>query len=417
VSSRLGPLGLLTRSGRALAAAAVALIAVGLAAGIVEVVALGIIGVALVVVCLAWVTLRHPNLTVERRVSPRPVHVGTECRVELAVTNAGRRTSPVATMHDPVSSTVGARLWLGSLRPRGRGTATYRLPTEHRGRFDIGPLRVTVTDPFGLATFERSIGDATHATVLPKVDRIAATVTGGGRDQRAGAPRHEVGNTGEEFAGLRPYVRGDDLRRVHWRSSARATDLLVRQDEPPAAGRVAVLVDVRSNTAGPAAQEHVVSAAASILTACANRGEALRLLTSAGHDSASESGPRQLHRLLDQLAVLEPGTDPSLTPALRALRRQPANTLVVVAADISMADLAGLGSVAKRATLVWFDPTSWPLGVGQGLPVVWSPSARAGGGEPAGIDRRSLRSLPPGFMTVVPVTASSPFPQAWKRAS
>ena len=410
----LGPLGLLTRPGRAVVVGSVACIAVGLSAGIIEVVGLGVVGLVLVVACLTWVALRHPDLAVQRRVFPRPVHVGTECRVELSVSNPGRYRSPVATMHDPVSSTVGARLWLGSLRPRGRGSATYRLPTDRRGRFDIGPLRVSVTDPFGLATRERAIGEATHATVLPKVDRIPATITGGGRDERAGAPRHEVGNTGEEFAGLRPYVRGDDLRRVHWRSSARATDLLVRQDEPPAAGRVAVLADVRMATAGPAAQEHIVSAAASILTACGQRGDALRLLTSSGHDSAVESGARHLHRLLDGLAVLEPGRDPSLTPALRALRRQPADTLIVVAAAISMADLASLGAVAKHATLVWFEPSSWPYGVGEELPLGWGDERHLTGAESSAGTGTALRSIPPGFMSVVTVTGASPFPAAWR---
>lgn len=404
------PVQLLTRAGRLLVLGSIAAVVAGAAAGVIELVGLGVIGLALVVACVGWVVARRPQLGVQRRVTPARTEVGARAHVELTIANRGRYSSPVATVHDPVTSTVGANLWLGSLRPGADATAAYRLPTERRGRFEIGPLEVTVSDPFGIAARTRTVGPATHATVLPHLEPISARVSGGGRDDQAGPPRSELAGQGDEFAGLRPYVRGDDLRRVHWRSSARSTDLLVRQDQPPAAGRLTVLADVRARSAGPAAQEHVVSAAASVLAAASKRGDAIRLLTSSGVDSDAATGARHLDRVLDVLALVEPDQSTDLGPAVTALTSHPADSLVVVTAGMDADDLVAVASAARQAVLVRFAPSSWTLGVGAGLAPTWD------GKDARETDDRNMRGTPRMFALAVHVTAARPFPVAWRTA-
>lgn len=401
----------MTRAGRAVALGGLVAVAIGVVVGIVELVAAGAACLILVVICLAWVSVRHPVLDVQRRVLPSPVHVGMPCRVELTVTNRARRTSPVLVFNDPVTSTVGATASFGSLAPGASATFTYHLPTSRRGRFDIGPLRAGVTDPFGLASRERIAGGPMHATVLPHIDRIAPVRMGGGMNERVGAPRRHAAGPGEEFTSLRPYVRGDDLRRVHWRSSARATDLLVRQEEPPSAGQTTALIDNRASCAGPAALEHLVSAAASVVTACARRGDEVRVVTADGRDSGFGRGRRHIDQILDGLAVLGPATDDEVRPALNAFRRRPSPTTVAIVASTPPDDLAAIAEVCRAPVLVRFETSAWPLGVGAGLTDKWPDARSTTSGSAV-----NVAALSRGFRAVATVSAAHPFAAAWKTA-
>ncbi|HWU20352.1 MAG TPA: DUF58 domain-containing protein, partial [Nocardioides sp.] len=108
-----------------------------------------------------------------------------------------------------------------------------------------------------------------------------------------------------EDATVREYRRGDDLRRVHWRSSARVGELMVRREEHPWEARATVLVDDRESAHaghGPTSSlETAVVIAASVAEHLDQRGYAVRLATSAG---LVESGTDQLSLLLEHLAVL-----------------------------------------------------------------------------------------------------------------
>ena len=97
---------------------------------------------------------------------------------------------------------------------------------------------------------------------------------------------------------------GDDLRRVHWPSSARHDDLMVRQDEEPWHGRLTILLDTRAGQS-PTAFEEMVSAAASIALANIARGDQVRLLTTGGHDVGWGTGSHHRDRILENLAVVE----------------------------------------------------------------------------------------------------------------
>src|SRR5437870_13921923 len=91
-----------------------------------------------------------------RHLHPPRVHAGGSSRVELTVGNGGRRRTPVLTLRDPFD---GGRRWarfpLAPLRPGEEARAAYRLPTDDRGIYSLGPLEVVLTDPFGLASSGR----------------------------------------------------------------------------------------------------------------------------------------------------------------------------------------------------------------------------------------------------------------------
>lgn len=354
---------MLTRPGLVVGLAGIALIAAGRVLGVLELVVLGVIAVILLAVCLVTVLRSRPRLELVRDVRPPRVHAGTPSRVELAIRNRGAHRSPVVRLVDPVTGTGGAELQVAPLEPGESVTAAYRLPTERRGILTIGPLTMDVGDPFGLVRATRVSGSAAGLTVLPKVDVIAPLASTVGNDPLAGTDRpNALGRIGEDFYALRPYVVGDDLRRVHWLSSARAGDLLVRQDEQPWQGRVTVLLDVRRTTTDADTFERLVSAAASIVTACWDRNDLVRLVATDGTDTGFVAGNAQLDALMEYLAVVRTVAAGSLRRSLGALPTG-GGALVAVMANVPQGELDTVCSLRGRfgsLTVVHLDPTDGP---------------------------------------------------------
>ena len=169
----------------------------------------------------------------------------------------------------------------------------------------IGPLEVVVGDPFGLTSLATVAAPKVALTVYPHVDQIDPLPYTTGHDPLAGARQpNSLGRTGEDFYALRPYVVGDDLRRIHWPSSARHDELLVRQNELPWQGRTTVLLDVRKAAHSGDSLEVAVSAAASIVAATARRNDLVRLVTTAGTDSDFAPGSDHVEAIMEHLAVV-----------------------------------------------------------------------------------------------------------------
>ena len=125
--------------------------------------------------------------------------------------------------------------------------AAYTLPTSRRGLFALGPLELELSDPFGLARIV-SIGcPPSTLTVHPRVDVIRSRFAPAERDPDSRVPLPVLGRVGEEFYGLREYRDGDDLRRVHWASTARVDRLMIRQPESLMQGKLTVAIDLRTS--------------------------------------------------------------------------------------------------------------------------------------------------------------------------
>ncbi|GAC1596998.1 MAG: DUF58 domain-containing protein [Acidimicrobiales bacterium] len=391
-------------TGRGLAVLAGALIAL-LAGRLLGLEDLYLVGAGVVLVCaIAWVYVRvqRPQVAATRRVIPSRVHAGASSRVELSLTNLGSRRSPVLGVSDPFDGGARwARFLTAPLAPAELARAAYRLPTEVRGVFDLGPLRVALTDPFGLASRSVEAAPLTRLTVFPRIDRIGPPPASNGDDPLAGAdhPRGFTGGGGEFYA-LRPYRRGDDLRKVHWPSTARSDDLMLRQDEMNWQSRSSLIVDLRAPACPPPALELVVSAAASIVVAADAHGGLQRIVTTAGFDSRAGAGTVHTETILEHLAGVRSGSG-GLAGALGALRRtQGGGSLVIVttalAGSSDLQALTGLRSRYTGVTLVLFEPSAW-LAAG-----------RTAGDPPLVPAARGLR--------VVRVTGDRPFAQAWGAA-
>jgi uncharacterized protein (DUF58 family) len=187
-------------------------------------------------------------------------------------------------------------------------------------------------------------------------------------------------------------VVGDDLRRIHWPSTARHDELLVRHQEQPWQGRTTVLLDVRRASHDAVSLELAVSGAASVVMANGGRRDLVRLVTTEGTDSGFGVGPTHVEALLEHLAVVEASGGASLRTMLDVLERSGGGALVVMVAQTTNAELTAIARLRQAfgsLTLVRFDSASLPA---------------------RGPARRSTDA--PSFI----VTPQQPFADVWERA-
>ncbi|MGI8685642.1 MAG: DUF58 domain-containing protein [Acidimicrobiales bacterium] len=393
---------MLTRRGWMVALGTLLLGMTGRLLGIVELYMLAGAAVALVVGAVAFVRLTRFDLEASRELRPARVHAGGNSRVELTVRNTGARRSPVLAARDPFD---GGRRWarflIAPLAPGESARAAYRLPTERRGIFDLGPMELHLEDPFGLAASTHMAAPATRLTVYPRVDPIPPLPLTRGNDPHAGADHPTaLAAAGEDFYALREYEVGDDLRRVHWKATARLDELMIRQEEMPWQGRATVLVDLRRAVHRPASLELALSAAASVVSACWRHRSLVRLVSTDGVDSGFAAGHTHVEAILEHLAGAVVGRDDTMASLLASLRREGNGgaLAVVTTAAAPSADLDRVARLRGRfgsLTLVLLEHS------------VLDPSVP---GRPA------VPRPVPGVRTVVRVGADQPFAAAWSAA-
>ncbi len=359
---------MLTRQGAIATAVSVTLVVAGRLFAIFELFVVGAGGAALVIGAVAVTGLTRLRLDVARQLRPPRVHAGEPVTVTLQVTNGGRRRTPVIQLRDAVGPGRTASVVLSPLAPGEQASAVYSLPGERRGRVGIGPLEVRISDPFGLAALSTPAAPVVELIVWPGVERVMAPSPGSGREHDIGTPA-QLEQSGDEFFALRPYADGDDLRRVHWRASAKRDDLVVRQDERSSRGQATIVLDTRTGAYGDDTFERAVSAAASIVVAAARHRLLLRLVTTAGHDSslvaASGPGSDGVEAILDHLAAValrDVGHLPTTISTMEAASRIQGGRVVVLTGD-GRPDEPGVARTAvgpAASTLVVF--TSRPSG-------------------------------------------------------
>jgi len=208
----------------------------------------------LVGLSLLLVRFRSPTLTVARRFDLDVVSVGAPVTVSIEVTNDTAGRSAGAHWRDrlpwPPGATEPARLRaLPSARfsPAGATRLDYVLHPPRRGIVEVGPLVVERADPFGLTRNEAAVGESRELVVAPRVTDLSGSgfsLAGGDGSVRA-SRRNAAGNNDDVMT--REYRRGDALRRVHWRATARAGDLMVRQEEESSYPTARLVVDTRES--------------------------------------------------------------------------------------------------------------------------------------------------------------------------
>ncbi|MET8907543.1 DUF58 domain-containing protein [Micromonospora sp. NPDC004551] len=353
----------ITARGVGLLVAAVVLLGVGFRYAYPELTVLGAaagVAVGYALVTAAW----RPRLTVERVADPDRVARGEPAAMVLTVRNTGRLRAANLVAEDR----CGGRLVpvpLLRLRP-GRDTEVrYPVPTRRRGVVPVGPLRVTRRDPLGLVALARAYGEPVPVWVHPRIHPLSAVPTGAGRslDGRTDSVPH--GSI--TFDSLREYVVGDELRRVHWRTSARVGELMVRENVDTSLPRLVVVLDNRAaahpDRAGGVAEsfESACEAAASVVAAATREDLPVSLLLVAppAEDPDGDRGPsggggraglEPPRGPLDRLAAAElaGGGEDVLRAALTRLRQDRlGDTLVYLTGPGARGDLGHVGALRR----------------------------------------------------------------------
>lgn len=277
----------ITGRGVALAIAAVALLAAGWLWGYPELATLGA-AAALACVAAGSVIAAKPRLEVERSVTPDRISVGHTAHVNLNVRNAGRWRSVNARAVDAYGApqalaaqgieTRRVAIPLARLRPGKSAGASYAIQAERRGVVDAGPLSIGKRDLLGLAATAGNFGGTGRLWIHPRLHQLGRTPDGLARSLEGTADKVEQGSL--TFHALREYVIGDELRHVHWRTSARIGKLMVKEHLDTSLPTVAIAIDDRAEAwhidGSPASPrppqaepfEAACEAAYSILTAC-----------------------------------------------------------------------------------------------------------------------------------------------------
>jgi uncharacterized protein (DUF58 family) len=358
----------LTTRGRSFLAAAAAAALAAFILGEKDLLRVAILLAALPLLAAAYVGRTRYRLACSRTLEPHRAQVGASARVILRLQNLSRLPTGTMLLEDRLPYALGSRprLVLERLGAHQASSVAYTVRADVRGRYEVGPLVVRLTDPFGLCELTRAFPSIDKLTVIPQVHalqaiRLAGEFAGSG-DSRA----RSVAVHGEDDAATREYRHGDDLRRVHWRSTARVGELMVRREEQPWESRATVVLDTRAAAhrgEGPTASfEWAVSAAASIAVHLRHGGYKLRLVSDGGIDvDATEvdgDGP-----VLDQLADvrLNPQTDVG-TLVERVRRRTDGGLIIGVFGLLTQAEaelLAALRGSNTTCVALFIDTTTW----------------------------------------------------------
>jgi uncharacterized protein (DUF58 family) len=301
----------------------------------------------LVLVALGLLAVARPSrLVIDREIQPPRVPKGSPAIAFLSFANRGRRTIPLAVATQPFGA-LRVRTVIPRLRGGEHGTRAYRLPTTRRGIFDVEPVEVTRRDAFELFRLSQKHADVERIWVYPRV--LGMRTLPAGQTRHLEGPSSDTSPQGNiTFHRLREYVAGDDLRLVHWRSSAHAGRLLVRHNVDTSQPYTVVIFDLRPSLYTEESFEAAVDVTASVVVASGvNKAPVELRLT----DGTVVGGPRVRESipLVDHLTGVHADPGGSLQAVLLALRRARGGTsLIVVTGELDTADLPYMAALRRR---------------------------------------------------------------------
>lgn len=375
----------LTLRGRCLVAAGLTLLLLGVLLGEQPLVQVAVFVLALPLLSALAVARHRFRVASRRTVTPARVPRGRDAEVRLELSNAGHGTGGLWLLSESLPPELGpAPQFVVDRLPGGRSTTLhYRVHGGRRGRYRLGPLRLRLVDPFGLVLRSVTGADTAALVVVPRVVPLGPDGPGGGHGGGGSGAHRSIAVHGEDDVSTRPYRQGDDLRKVHWRATARSGELMVRLEERPWQAEATLLLDTRARAhliarpspaerrvpAGPDAPppdslEWLVEAAASIGTELVARGATLRVVTESGELTGIEHraglGPAEL---LDRLATVTPSRLPGLAPGLALLARAagegPVVALLGAIGPEEAAELARVRSGPATDLAVLVDVGGW----------------------------------------------------------
>lgn len=387
----------LTVRGRCFLAAGAAAAICGIQIGERDFVRIGLL--AMLVPLLAWLILRRTrhDVVLRRRLSSVQVEAGDVATVELEVINPGRRTGTLL-LEEEISPSLGPspRFVVEPLAAGATTTLRYRAATGTRGRFPLGPVHVRVGDPLGMVDLDQVMPSTDSLLVTPRTEPLPQ-ISLTGRWAGAGDNRtRELLGGGSPDVTIREYRLGDDLRRIHWPSSARVDELMVRREEQQWQSRCTLLIDNRRiahrGYGARSSMETAVRATASIMRHLVALDFEVRLVSATGRTSShgwhQASRGANLQQQLERLALMTMTRHEHLSTDWLQDNDHGGMLLAVLGhlgdADTSL--LTGLAAAGDSAYAVVLDVASWASAGGRREEPATG-RLRTGGWKAATLDR------------------------------
>ncbi len=344
---------LLTVRGRVLLLVGLAVVLGAMLAGQRDVLRLGLLLLVLPVVAAVLVATSRIRFSCDRSVEPAQVPLGSPMHGRILLGQEGRLPVGLVLMEDEVPPELGIapRFCVDKPGQAWQREVEYPLLGRVRGRFRTGPLTVRTADPFGLVRLDRRFTATSEVMVTPQIVPLGPLRGAGGAGSTGDAQPHRIGVVGQDDVLVREYQQGDDVRRVHWRSTARRGELMVRREEQAWDPSVSIVLDSRASAhAGRgiySSLEWAVSAAASIGLHFLADGFGVEIYEAGGslHVSpATGQHPGTARQtVIDRLTDLRPRVNHSLRYGIEAAAEDRAGQLVVaICGRLSVEDAEAL---------------------------------------------------------------------------
>ena len=425
-----------TTRGRCLLAAGLTALVCGLLFGSIDLARAGCLVLAAPIVAALVVNRSQLTIASRRSVAPPRSTLGTDVSVALTVTNRSVLPTGPLMLEDrlPVQITGRARFSLDGLSGRESRSVAYRLPKLGRGRYSAGPLRMRLTDPFGLIDTSRSFTATSSFVVTPVVDALPQVQPPYSVDVGENSGSHSIGSHGADDASTREYRYGDDLRKIHWRSTARICTLMVRHEERPWQGHATLVLDLRAGAhdtvigtppTPPAhadepppdvrrtsSLEWAISAIASIGSHLAHRGRELSLVESVSDaERIRLGGATELVEHLAEIRASGANDLHNLVPIIREAARD--STVIAVLGRLDVTGARALATVQARGSsgapfVILLDTPTWRHG---------RATSTAAGPQPpsAEFDASVVETLRAAGWWVVRATSADATPFVWQQ--
>ncbi|HAF19531.1 MAG TPA: hypothetical protein DCK96_07240 [Chloroflexi bacterium] len=281
-----------------------------------------------------------------RRVMPEPFSLGEHEEVKVVIENSAA-AGLLATIadHAPADLTPQPREVAGSFDRNGRLELTYSTTSPRRGAYRFGPVDLQVSRRDGWWRRQVRLQHPNEVAVFPNVvaiKRMQLTLRRGLRVM-AGLRRARPPGASTAFAGLRDYVRGDDIRRVSWTATARRDHPVVVEVEAERGQQVMIAIDCGRLMTAPAGEldklDHAINAALMLAWVAQAYGDRVGLMTFDDRVTSfikPERGSAQLRRITEELYAVKPDyVEPDFGHAFTHLSlRLGRRSMVVILTDL-----------------------------------------------------------------------------------
>lgn len=371
---------------------------------------LGLALVALPILAFVYLLVVRPQVAYSRTLTPAAVPIGTSSRVVLHLENRSPAQAAALRFHDGADASLGGGAVFIISRGFGEWTQAvgYTVEANRRGRYTVGPLTARATDPLGLAVCGLTArGAESTLRVTPRIWRLDDLAGGAGLGSAGDATPQKIGAAGTDDVLVREHRHGDDIRRVHWKMSAKRDDLMVRLEEHPWDPSSTLIIDTRRVAhvgSGPEGSlEWAVSAVTSVAALLSEGRHKLAILApsqrvfESGHSVGEAARQLMVEAMTDLTASEEEWLGSAVdNPELLTS----AASLVAVTGILSTADAAALVAASSRARSL----------------VALVPDAEAWQ-TPTDGHREAMRFLQGRGWRVEMYRPGEPVPQVWERVT